>query len=436
LVKPKIYSGSVLVLGLVQLIETIAMSIPLSYYPNYIIGLGASVASVGFFTSSFMLTSAIMSPRLGGLSDKHGRKKIIIIGLIGDVIFGILTGLVPSWYWLLLVRIINGAVSSAAMVGAEALLMDSVSPHQRGEASGFVMSMGMVGRNIGPLFGGTIQSISYSQGLDLLDSYRVPYFVDSAMAILALLLVLWKIQDIRVDNHLTKGIQSESSSDVAKVPISFSFKVLLTCTFVNGMGVGFLVPIMALFYNDKFGIEPIEIGLILSISGFVGLLASWAAGRISDRAGRKPLIAAGGLLSRFSGFALPLTGDVTQAAAVLSARSLGFNVSMPALRALRADLSPAEARGRFFGMYRTAFDIGDILGPILGTYLYDLHRFRNFELGGLMLPGYGIPFFVNSILGMVTTIMMLVLVKETVFRDTSIDREKSTDRSKGNQSIE
>lgn len=421
MVKPKIYSGSVLVLGLVQLVETIAMSIPLSYYPNYIIGLGASVASVGFFTSSFMLTSAIMSPRLGALSDKHGRKKIIIIGLVGDFIFGMLTGLVPSWYWLLLVRIIDGAVSSAAMVGAEALLMDSVSPYQRGEASGFVMSMGMVGRNIGPLFGGTIQSISYSQGLDLLDSYRIPYFVDSAMAVLALSLVLWKIQDIRVDNRLTKEMHNERSSKVVSIPISFSFKVLLICTFVNGMGVGFLLPIMALFYHDKFGIEPIEIGLILSISGFVGLLASWAAGRVSDRVGRRPLIAAGSLLSRFCGFVLPLTGDVTQATAVLSGRSLGFNVSMPALRALRADLAPAEARGRFFGMYRTAFNIGDIVGPILGTYLYDLYRFSNFELDGLILPGYGIPFFINSILGTVTTIMILALVKETVCRDTTIE---------------
>jgi len=85
---------------------------------------------------------------------------------------------------------------------------------------------------------------------------------------------------------------------------------------------------------------------------------------------------------------------------------------MPALRALRADLSPAEVRGRFFGMYRTAFNAGDIIGPIISTYLYDLYRFRDFELGGLVLPGYGIPFFANSILGIATLIMLLALVKE------------------------
>ena len=414
----KIYSGPILVLGIVQLIESLAFSIPMSYFPNYVIGLGASVASLGLFTSSFMIASAIMSPKIGTLSDIHGRKKIMIVGIIGDIIIGVLTGLAPSWYWLLLIRIVNGVVSGAAMLSAEALLMDSVSPHRRGEATGFVMSMGMIGRNIGPLFGGAVQSLAYSSGLTLVDSYRIPYFVDSAMAGLALLLVMWKIQDIKAENSATTTImRSTPSSNTVKVPISFSFKILLFYGFMNGMGVGFLMPVMALFYNDKFGIEPLEIGLILSISGFIGFFASWAAGRISDRIGRKPLIAIGSFLSRICGFIIPLTGNVIQAAVFLSARSLGNNINMPAMRALRADLSPAAARGKFFGMFRAAFRAGDIVGPLIGTYLYDKYRFKHFELGGHLLPGYGIPFFINSILGILATITLLVLVKEVAHNE-------------------
>ena len=114
----------------------------------------------------------------------------MMAGLTGDVIIGILTGLAPSWYWLLLIRVINGVVSSAAMLSVEALLMDTVSQHQRGEASGFVTSMSMIGRNIGPIFGGTIQSISHSLGLGIIDSYRIPYFVDSILALFAVMLVI------------------------------------------------------------------------------------------------------------------------------------------------------------------------------------------------------------------------------------------------------
>jgi MFS family permease len=412
LLKTKLYSGPVLVLAALQFIEANAMNIPLSYFPNYVVGLGATVASIGLFTSSFMLASAIMSTKLGSLSDKHGRKKLIIVGLVGDVILGTLTGLAPSWLWLLLIRILNGAVSGAAMLAGEALLMDVVPPSRWGEASGFVMSLGMVGRIIGPLFGGTIQWASVSSGLSTLDSYRIPYFVDSGMAVLALLLVSWKIQESKPSKTETQIVSDASSSKRIKIPISLPFKVLLVHAFITGMGIGFIMPIMALFYTDKFGIEPVEIGLLLSISGFVGIAGSWIAGRLSDRAGRKPFIAAGNFTARICDIALPLTGNVTQAAGVASIRDMGFNVGMPPLRALRADITPVETRGRYFGMFMTAFTGGDVIAPIVSTYLYDIYRFRSFEIGGAVLPGYGLPFFINAILGIVATIMLLTLVKE------------------------
>ncbi len=372
-----IYSGTVLILGTLQMIESIAFSLPMSYFPNYAIGLGATVASIGLFSSSFMLASAIMSPRTGGLSDRVGRKKIIVFGLLGDIVIGALTGLAPNWIWLLIIRILNGAVSSAAMLAAEALLIDSVSPTRWGEANGFVLSMGMIGRNIGPLFGGVIQSLAVTSGFSLVDSYRIPYFVDAGMAAIALLLVVWKIPATSPSTHVPPPRRPREAVRTTTVQrtLSLPFKILLICSFLNGMGLGFLIPIMALFYNDKFGIEPIEIGFILSIGGFIGLLASYLAGRLSDVKGRKPLIAIGSSLSAVSVFMLPLTGSVTHAAAVLSLRSLGFNINMPAMRALRADITPPEARGRYFGLFMTAFTAGDVVSPLISAYLYDVYRF-------------------------------------------------------------
>ncbi|NIR13424.1 MAG: MFS transporter, partial [Desulfobacterales bacterium] len=76
-----------------------------------------------------------------------------------------------------------------------------------------------------------------------------------------------------------------------------SLKILLGYAFVSGIGVGFIIPIMVLFYTDKFNTDPITIGTIISVSGFIGLLASWIAGRVSDRIGRKPLIGAGSYIA-------------------------------------------------------------------------------------------------------------------------------------------
>lgn len=245
-----------------------------------------------------------------------------------------------------------------------------------------------------------------------MDSYRVPYFVDAGTAVLALLLVILYVKESEVKDPPNPEVQRTVRSSSIKLPMSFPFKILLVCSFVNGMGMGFIMPIMVLFYNDKFGIEPVEIGLIFTVSGFIGLLASYYAGRFSDRAGRMPIIALGSYLSNGCNFVLPLTADVTQAAAVLSVRGLAFNINMPAMRALRADITPAEARGRYFGLFTTAWTAGDIISPIVGAYLYDLYRFVSFDVGGFPVPGYSICFFVNSLLGVFSTTLLLVLVKE------------------------
>ena len=100
-------SRPILILGAVQLIESLAIALPISFFPSYVISLGASVASVGLFTSSFMIAFAILSPKMGSLTDQYGRKRLMVAGILADVILGILTGLVPNWKWLLLIRVFN-----------------------------------------------------------------------------------------------------------------------------------------------------------------------------------------------------------------------------------------------------------------------------------------------------------------------------------------
>lgn len=400
---------AVLVLGAVQLIESLAFALPISFFPNYVISLGASVASVGLFTSSFMIANAILSPKMGSLIDQYGRKKIMVAGLLGDVILGVLTGVVPNWKWLLLIRVFNGAVSSGAMLASETLLIDLVTPHQRGEATGFIMSMSMIGRNIGPIFGGTIQWFVFNRGFSELFSYRVPYFVDSVFALIALIVVYLYIREPESKGG---GLKIHNQKSNVKIEWTQPLKVLFINSFVTGVGVGFIIPIMVLFYTDRFNLDPVGIGTIISISGFIGLFASYIAGRYSDKLGRKPLIAVGNYSSRVAGGLLPFTGSITQAGIVVSVRSLGFNIGMPAFRALRADLVPPEARGRMFGLFGTGFTAGSVVGPIIATWIYDTYRFTVFNVGGLNIPGYGIPFFINSILGILSTTMIMFLIEE------------------------
>ena len=407
-------SRPILTLGAVQLIESLAFALPISFFPSYVVELGATVASVGLFTSSFMIAHAVMSPKIGSLTDRYGRKRLMMLGVGADVILGIFTGLVPSWEWLLAIRVLNGAVSSAAMLASETLLIDMVSPMRRGEASGYIMSMSMVGRNLGPMLGGSIQWLAFSRGFSMLMSYRIPYFVDSLLALIALIMIYLLIKEPERRSTPGKGAESR---EAPKVVLTRPLKILLVNGFVSGIGVGFIIPIMVLFYMDRFGMDPMAIGTIISVSGFIGLIASYFAGKFSDRVGRKPLIGLGNYVSRLAGLVLPFTRSITEAGVVVSVRSLGFNVSMPAFRALRADLVPPEVRGRMFGLFGTAFTAGSVVGPILGTWIYDTYRFTTFDVLGLAVPGYGVPFIINSVLGVLTTTMIMLMIKEPSAED-------------------
>jgi DHA1 family multidrug resistance protein-like MFS transporter len=198
------------------------------------------------------------------------------------------------------------------------------------------------------------------------------------------------------------------------IGITRPFKILLITAFANGLSLGFIIPVNALFFQDKFGMEPLEIGSIISIAGLVGVTASWIGGRASDRFGRKPLIALGGFSTRVGGLILPLTANPSQATIVLSVRSLAFNLYMPSMRAQLADLTPQESRGRLFGLYNSFFTAGDIVGPVISTYLYDMFRLQSWSIGGMAVPGYGMPFYVNSIIGIATIAILIAFVKETV----------------------
>jgi len=404
--RDKIYTGAILILGANQLIETVAFGIPYSYFPLYALSLGSSVALIGLFTSAFMFMSMVLSPILGGYSDRFGRKKLIQIGLVGDVIFGAMTGLVPSWQWLLVVRAINGAVTAAATIPAEALLIDLAPPGRVGEAVGFVMACGMVGRNIGPLFGGAIQWFSLSEGLSLIDSYRVPYFVDSGFAAISALLITFGIKEPKVD---AKKLEKEKENRKG-VKIPGVYKILLLCAFITGIGEGFHRPIIALFFNDIFGAQPLEIGLVMTIAGFATLFASWIAGRASDKFGRRIVIAVGGIPARLLGAFIPFSWSFNVASILYSARGFMWSIYNVGMRALRADLAPPEIRGKLFGLYRMFFDAGDIFGPLMATYIYDLYRFDTFNIGSVAVPGYGIPFYINSIIGLITLAILLLFV--------------------------
>ena len=384
----------------------------MSYFPNYVQLLGASVVYIGLFTAAFTAAGAAFSQKLGGLSDRIGRKKLILVGLLIDVFLGTLTGIVWDWRLLLIIRVLNGVATAAVAAPSEASLVDQVPRNRVGEALGFYLTMSMIGFNLGPVLGGTIQFLSENTfGLGLEWSYRIPFFIDSILAFIALILVWLGVKE-------TREPQTIEAFDAQEEPVRlssktrFSIKILYITSVATGFAVGFIIPITVLYFSDVFQATPPQIGLILSLSGFVGLSCNFFAGKISDKIGRKIIIALGSLPSRIATLFLPFATDLLSATGISVLRSLGHNVAMPAARALQADLIPEKIRGKLFGRMGACFSLGAVLGPILSTWVYDIYRYKTFEIGSLVIKGAGLPFFISSFIGLFSLFILLAFVEE------------------------
>jgi len=319
----KLYTSGVIILSLASLVENLAYALPMSYFPNYVQLLGASVAYIGFFTAAFTAANATLSQKFGSLSDRVGRKRLIQAGLLTDVVLGTLTGIIWNWALLLVVRILNGVATAAVAAPSEASLVDQVPKDRLGEALGFYLTLSMIGFNMGPVFGGSIQFLCNDIiGLGLDWSYRIPFFVDSLLAFIAFFLVWWGVEETRGKSSSRGIVQQEEDVKLSK-KVTFSLRILYISSLATGFAVGFIIPISVLYFGDIFGATSLQIGIILSISGFVGLTCNLYAGRISDRVGRKPIIALGSLPSRLATIAFPFAPNLVSAAGITVFRSFG-----------------------------------------------------------------------------------------------------------------
>ena len=88
---------------------------------------------------------------------------------------------------------------------------------------------------------------------------------------------------------------------------------------------------------------------------------------------------------------------------------LGLNVSMPANRALQSDLVPAPVRGKYFGRLQASFNAGMLVAPFIGTYLFETYQSDTF-FGSL--PGYILPFWLSSTIGLIGLSLFMIRVKE------------------------
>src|SRR3954449_3852725 len=161
-------------------LDLVGFGFPLPALPNGGERRGASPTTLGFVVSSFSVAQLVFSPLLGRLSDRIGRRPVILLSLLGTAVGSVITGGATSVWMLYLGRVVDGA-SGASVSVAQGAVTDVAPPEERAHLLGLLSAAFGVGFVLGPALG----------GLAALWGPRVPFFVAAAIAF-ANGLVAWK----------------------------------------------------------------------------------------------------------------------------------------------------------------------------------------------------------------------------------------------------
>ncbi len=373
-------------------------------------GAGGYALEYGALMSAFMLTRAFLARYFGSTSDRIGRKRIIAAGTGLYIVLSLAYVLSNTLAELYLIRGLQGVASAMVWPVAEALLMDSVDPGRRGRS----MAVYMTATNLAMISGPAIGVAAYKVGVVALGirdvgwALRFPFVLLTAFSLMGLPAALLLRESV--------GAVGSGGGGAAEVRLDpdtrRSVNALYVMAAANGVAMGFAGPLMGIFVVQYLSSDPAALAAVSTVSGLVGMAAAYPAGRLSDAVGRKRIVLGAGLASRLATALMPLSESVEELTAVATLRSVAFNSFQPAMRALQADLVPTEVRGRIFGTVQAAFNLGAVVGPVLGGWVYGAMGGSEISVAGLAIPGPAVSFWIGAAIGLASLAVFAAYVEE------------------------
>ncbi|RXG26713.1 MULTISPECIES: MFS transporter [Flavobacteriaceae] len=350
---------------------------------------------IGLLTSIYPFFQLLFVVVWGKLSDRYGRKPIIICGLIGFVIMQLLTGLATSLTMLYIARIFGGIFTSSVIPVSNAYLSDITSEKRRTKImawSGVAISSGVI---FGPVIGGFLSQtdihIKYTIGLLHLDRFSVPFFFVALLGLIVLLVVMkWLKNTARVHKFTTR-----------KVSLRFTFTkyfiVLLVLSFVIQFVVTLFETVFSIYGKDELGFNSNQVGIGFMLCGSIMAVLQPVFATYGEKfLSTKKQIALGLLISGLSLIAFPFFNNEFLVYGLIVVFAAGGAMVTPNLLSA-VSLISRKNTGRNISIQSSTNSIGQILGPVLGTWLIAGGFYYPFIIAGsIVLLAIGCLFFFKN----------------------------------------
>jgi len=331
---------------------------------------GASGMTLGLILGSFSLMQFLFSPVWGRLSDRIGRRPVLMISLLGNILgFGTFA-FASNVAMLFATRIFSG-IASASISTAQAYIADTTDEENRSrEMARISMAFGL-GLILGPPIGGLLSSFGVGFGLP---PNRLPGMAAATLSTIALLMAVFMLPESKTPDSAQAGHRS-SLLDNESWRILFHTRGLRlagTSLAVIMCALASLSPILVLVGRDRFGLTAREVGYLLGLMGIVVVTLQWSAihwftQRLGDIG--TGLLGAGALMAGL--LLVPLTHARPVLIIATCLMGVGQGLCHPTISAFITKVAPASHRGGILGVSSSMTALARMIGPALVGYAYD-----------------------------------------------------------------
>lgn len=321
----------------------------------------------GIVYSGTFIVSAVVSPWWGKLADKKGRKPMILRAGIGMSVVIACMGLVQNVWQLLLLRMLQG-VFSGFISNSNALVATETPKTNSGQALGTIASATTAGTLLGPLVGGALTSIF---------SYRITFMITGGLLLLCSILVLFFVHEDDFKPVTAKKLDKASGVIKSLRSPHLIFGLLLTTLIIQAANNS-INPIVSLYVRQLLnGHDNVVFisGVIAALPGIATFLVASRFGALGDKIGTHKIIVAGFIAASIFFF---LTAFVRNTVELGILRFLvGFSDAclFPQVQTMLTKNSPAAVTGRIFSWNQSAMYIGNIVGPLLGSFVSGMFNY-------------------------------------------------------------
>lgn len=352
-----------LIIFLIVFIDLMGFGIILPLLPFIAEKYQANSFVIGLISATYSFFQIISAPILGILSDRFGRKKLLMISQIGTFLGFLILFFANSIPLIFISRIIDGITGGNISI-AQAYISDITDKKNRARGMGLIGAAFGLGFIFGPIIGGILSKISFS----------APALAALLVSLLTIILTFFLLEETIKLNKKTQNqryLKKSLIKEINKIFKNKNLMIIFLTFFIVNLSFSLYQTMISLYSEKKFNFGPSENGIILSYIGILVVIVQLKIMPFFIRVFKEKKLMILGIFFLFFGFLLSgFSINLFFLFISLTIIPFGSGFFNPSIQALASEMSLKEETGEIMGILQSFGALGRILGPILGGYLF------------------------------------------------------------------